>query len=59
MEVDKCIKYRGCDPGYILEKMRLLTCHMADLYRMTAFEEPYKSVCAEYRNEKHYKLPRG
>jgi len=46
----KCLEHGWCDSNYIMEKMRLTTCHLADLYRFTSLEEPYKNACQAFRD---------
>jgi hypothetical protein len=49
MELDKALQGFS-DPNYILEKVRLTTCHLADVYRMTALEAPLRKACDALRN---------
>jgi len=53
-ELRKCLEHGWCDSNYIMDKVRLSVCHLADLYRYTPLEEPYKKACQAFR-EHHNK----
>ena len=49
-ELRKCLDYGWCDANYVMEKVRLTVCHLADLYRFTPLEDPYKNACRAFRD---------
>lgn len=54
-ELSKCLEHGWCDSNYVTEKVRLTVCHLADLYRFTPLNDPYKNACQafrDYRNKK-------
>jgi len=48
-ELIKCREQEWCDSNYVTEKVRLSVCHLADLYRFTPLEDPYKKACQAFR----------